>query len=105
MNVREVHKGKDSVEAGIQRVRELFKQNRIKIYKTCENLIWELETYRYQEKQPEQNIKEVPIKENDHAVDALRYALYTVNLAKPKPLVRKPKIQPTGGLRLRMTNY
>jgi PBSX family phage terminase large subunit len=103
LNVREVHKGKDSVEAGIQRVRELFKQNRIKVYKTCENLIWELETYRYQEKQPEQNIKEVPVKENDHAVDALRYALYTVNL-KRMPKIRKPRPQ-YEGVRLRMTNY
>ena len=104
LNVREVIKGKDSVEAGIQKVRELFKQNKIRIHKDCQNLIWELETYRYEDKQPDKNIKEVPVKENNHAVDALRYALYTVNPSKPRR--EKPKrLQPIGGLSIRMTNY
>ena len=73
INCREVSK---DVEAGIDRVMELFKQRRIKIHKSCVNLIWELETYSYPERKPDQNEKETPIKENDHAVDALRYALY-----------------------------
>lgn len=73
VNVREVSK---DIDAGIDRVRELFKQRRIKINKRCVNLIWELETYSYPERKPMQNEKEVPIKENDHAVDALRYAIY-----------------------------
>jgi PBSX family phage terminase large subunit len=64
------------VEAGIDRVKELFKQNRLHIADTCTNLIWELETYRYPDKSPDQNEKETPIKENDHCLDALRYALY-----------------------------
>lgn len=104
LNIREVHKGKDSVEAGIQRVRELFKQNKLKIHEECNNLIWELETYRYQPKQPEQNIKEVPIKENDHAVDALRYALYTVNPVRTSARLRRQR-PAYEGLKLRQTNY
>jgi PBSX family phage terminase large subunit len=103
LNVREVIKGKDSVEAGIQRVRELFKQNKIKIHQDCKNLIWELETYRYEDKQPDKNIKEVPVKENDHAVDALRYALYTVNLKRPQP-IRKPR-PVYQGIKIRQTAY
>lgn len=104
LNVREVIKGKDSVYAGIQKVRELFKQNKIKIHQDCKNLIWELETYRYQDKKPDHNEEEKPIKENDHAVDALRYALYTVTLARPrKPFKRqRPQYE---GVKLRMTNY
>ena len=72
-NVREVSK---DIEAGINAVRELFKQNRIHIHPSCINLIYELETYRYPEKRPDKNEPEQPIKENDHLLDALRYALY-----------------------------
>lgn len=72
-NIREVSK---DIEAGINAVRELFKQGRIHIHTSCVNLISELETYRYPDKKPERNEPEVPIKENDHALDALRYCLY-----------------------------
>ena len=75
VNIREVIKNRDSVRNGISAVRELFKQNRLFIHASCENLIWELETYSYPEKRPDRNLDENPIKENDHAVDALRYAL------------------------------
>ena len=75
INCREVVKGKDSVINGINKVRELFKQGKIKILNSCGNLIWELETYRYPDKKPDKNENELPIKENDHAVDAMRYAL------------------------------
>ena len=36
----------------------------------------ELETYSYPDKKPDRNEQEKPIAENDHALDALRYALY-----------------------------
>lgn len=75
VNVREVLKGKDSVRNGITVVAELFKANRLYIHESCENLIWELETYSYPEKKADRNEVENPIKENDHALDALRYAL------------------------------
>ena len=76
LNCREVSK---DIVAGVDRVRELFKQNRIHISSNCKNLIHELETYRYPEKRPDKNEEEKPIKENDHALDALRYALYMTN--------------------------
>ena len=75
VNVRDVIKAKDSVRNGINVVRELFKANRLYIHKDSRNLIWELETYAYPEKKPDHNEEERPIKENDHALDALRYAL------------------------------
>lgn len=75
VNIREVNKAKDSVKNGINVVRELFKQNRLFIHESCENLIYELETYSYDDKKDKHNEEELPIKENDHAVDALRYAL------------------------------
>lgn len=74
--IREVIKNKDSVKKGIDRVRDLFTTNRLHISKHCENLILELETYAYPEKKDLKNEDENPIKENDHALDALRYAVY-----------------------------
>ena len=77
LNIREVNKVKDSVARGIDVVRELFKQNRLHISDQCKNLISELETYHYPDKKPEHNEAESPVKENDHALDALRYVLMT----------------------------
>lgn len=75
VNTRDVLKNKDSVRNGINVVRELFKANRLFIHESCKNLIWELETYSYPDRKPDHNEEENPIKENDHALDALRYAL------------------------------
>lgn len=75
VNVRDVIKNKDSIRNGINTVRELFKSNRLFIHKDCINLISELETYAYPEKRPGMNEYENPVKEHDHALDALRYAL------------------------------
>ncbi len=75
VNVREVIKNKDSVKNGITKVAELFKNNRLHINQNCKNLIWELETYAYPDKKDFRNPDENPIKENDHAVDALRYPI------------------------------
>lgn len=73
INVREVKKGKGSVESGIQRVRELLIQNKLKINKRCVNLIAEFEMYTYDENKSERNESEKPIKAHDHALDSLRY--------------------------------
>jgi PBSX family phage terminase large subunit len=75
VNIREVVKNKDSVKNGITKVRELFKSGKLHINKRCVNLIYELETYAYPEKKDAHNPDENPIKENDHACDALRYPI------------------------------
>lgn len=75
VNVRDVIKNKDSVRNGIQTVRELLKANRLFIHASCKNLINEFETYVYPERRPNSNENENPVKEHDHALDALRYAL------------------------------
>lgn len=73
LNIREVSK---DIEKGIDSVHELFKQGRLHVHVRCLNLISELETYHYPEKRPNQNEPEIPVKEKDHALDALRYALH-----------------------------
>lgn len=60
----------NEVEMGIQKVTELIRDRRLKVFKTCQNLIDEFETYHRDEKGK-------IIKENDHALDALRYAVLT----------------------------
>lgn len=64
------------VSSGIDRVRALFKENKITVNRRCVNLISELESYSYPDKKPDRNEQENPIKENDHCVDALRYPLF-----------------------------
>lgn len=82
LNCKEISKGRGSILSGIDLIRELLKSNRIKIHSSCSSLIVELETYRYADKRINQNEPEEPIKENDHALDALRYAIVTYNPLK-----------------------
>lgn len=75
----------NEVSAGIDRVKQYLKINaktqkpRLFIFDTCKNLIDQMVSYRWQELGPGQigthNQKEQPIKKDDHAVDALRYAV------------------------------
>lgn len=82
VNCAEVSKGHDSVANGIQKVREVLKQKRLRVHKQCPNLINEFETYAYREN------TEDPIKENDHLLDALRYVIMMNEIYIPP---RKPK--------------
>jgi PBSX family phage terminase large subunit len=70
--VREVDK---NVILGIDRVRELIRKKQVYVFNTCKNILDEFNSYRYD---PEK-MKEEPIKENDHLMDALRYAVYNHN--------------------------
>lgn len=72
VNLREVKKGPGSVKTGVNVVRELLKSNSLYISSDCPFTISEFETYSYGD-----NDKENPAKENDDAMDALRYALMT----------------------------
>jgi len=75
VNVKEVVKNKDSVKNGINKIRALLLQNKLHIHESCINLISEFETYRYDEDKPDKNANENPVKDHDHALDALRYAI------------------------------
>ena len=93
VNIRDVSKGPDSIQSGIDRIRELFKQNRLFIHTSCVNLIAELETYSYADKSPYRNSSENPIDEYNHAIDALRYVVMTHTVNKPfvRPTAFKDK--------------
>jgi PBSX family phage terminase large subunit len=97
VNISEVKKGKDSVMSGINRIRDLFKQNRIFIHRSCVNLINEFETYSYPDLgEFEKKGDEKPIKSNDHLIDALRYVVFMTSLTKVEeiPEYKQPEYEP-----------
>lgn len=89
VHCKEVVKNKDSIKNGISKIRALFKQNKLHIHSSCTNLITELETYSYPDKRPDHNEEENPIKENDHALDALRYALMMDEPANMRMIIQQ----------------
>lgn len=89
--VKEVIKNKDSVKVGINRIRDLLKQNKLKIHKRCINIISEFESYCYPDYQIGSSESETPLKENDHLLDSLRYVVYMDFLIKKRILQDSPK--------------
>ncbi len=96
----------NQVAPGIDRVKELFKDfdaqgtPRLQIFDTCVNLIEQLSSYKYEELTPGQemakNMKESPVKKDDHAVDALRYAIMSrPEEPKKEDLSKKKREQAT----------
>ncbi len=79
---REVNKSKGSVRIGIDRISELFKTNQLHISHSCKHVLDEISTYHYPD--PDEDKSEEPIKENDDAMDAMRYAIMTYNLKQKK---------------------
>lgn len=75
----------NSVETGIDRIKSYLKVNPITnkpsvfIFDTCYNLLEEISKYRYQELKESRvgkaNEKELPLKVDDHAMDAWRYLM------------------------------
>ncbi len=61
------------VNAGIDKIQQLFKEKKLFILDELSDLIEELYNYEYMEK----DAKEVVKKKNDDYVDALRYAIYS----------------------------
>jgi len=76
INIRDVVKGKDSIKNGIDAVRERLKAGKLKVHSSCVNTIMEFETYSYPDKKPDHNEQEVPIDENNHMMDAIRYPVF-----------------------------
>ncbi len=84
-----VRKAKNDVLDGIRQTAVFLKSGRIRICKDCENTIREFGLYRWDEKATADTV----IKENDHAMDAVRYMAYTAL----RNLYRDP-LQPREGL-------
>jgi len=86
----------NDVNAGLNRVAEYFKSNKIKIFSTCKNLIYELERYHWAEERETTTgiMKPVPYKSLDHACDCLRYLVMSrpgVSVI-PEPPIQKGSV-------------
>lgn len=66
----------NSVLDGIQTISTLLEQEKLFIHRDCINLIKEFSSYVWDEKAQDRG-EDKPIKANDHALDALRYAIHT----------------------------
>ena len=95
LNVREVSKGPGSIMTGVNKVRELLLNGKLKVNrKNCHNTINEFETYAYPEKDEDRNQNEVPFKKGDHAMDALRYVVHMRVVDRKLPTYVQPAYQP-----------
>lgn len=72
-----VKKAKNDVLDGIRFVATLLNQGSFLIDKSCTNLIKEFASYIWDAKAAERG-EDKPVKEHDHALDALRYLAYTI---------------------------
>ncbi len=75
-----VIKANNDVLNGIRTTANLLKSGKILIYRECRDTIREFALYRWDEKAPEDRV----IKENDHAMDDIRYFCNTVLAKKQK---------------------
>ena len=67
-----VYPAKKEVKNGI----DYIKRKKIYIHESCANTIKEIQSYKWKEKKDGEILDE-PVKFLDHAMDALRYAVYT----------------------------
>jgi hypothetical protein len=66
--------GQNSVSAGINRVKERLEADRLLVTANCPELIGEFKKYRWRKNtRTEDSAPEVPVKKDDHLLDALRY--------------------------------
>lgn len=72
-----VKKAKNDVSNGIRLVSTMLNQYKIKFFSKCKNTIKEFSVYAWDPKASERG-EDVPIKQNDHAMDAIRYFIYTI---------------------------
>jgi PBSX family phage terminase large subunit len=71
-----IYEAKNDVKNGICQVDMYLNNGTLKICRQCTSLIKEFQSYVWNPKKQKIGLDE-PLKENDHALDALRYALYS----------------------------
>jgi PBSX family phage terminase large subunit len=74
--VESLYDAENEVNDGIRLVAKYLNQGTLKVCKKCTNLIAEFQSYVWDPKSIKLGVDK-PLKESDHALDALRYAIYT----------------------------
>lgn len=80
----------NDVENGIQDMTREMSEGNLYVMDCCTNLIREIESYVWDNKAGERGHDE-PVKKDDHALDALRYAIRTHKIAPYQPYKHDPK--------------
>jgi hypothetical protein len=77
--------------AGINRVNEYFKQNKLKIFKNCTHIVQDVSNWRWKALKPgiERNQPEQPEDKDDHGCDVVRY------LIASRPVLTKVQDKPS----------
>lgn len=97
ISIEPVTKSKDSISSGIRLINDMLKvqegtgKPKLFVSENCKNLIYEFETYHYPEEKMDKNSPEDPVKENDHALDALRYLRLKLYYGNPNMTIHKPQ--------------
>jgi len=68
-------KGDRDVNAGIGKIKSILKKGNLHVDRHCINTIREFQTYQYKKDKTGENAVEVPMKLDDHTMDALKYGL------------------------------
>jgi PBSX family phage terminase large subunit len=71
-----LYDAENEVSDGIRTVAQYLTQGTLKVTRRCKHLISEFQSYVWDSKSNKLGVDK-PLKENDHALDALRYVLYT----------------------------
>lgn len=85
-----VMKAKNEVEDGIRVVGTKLNQNKLVFSEACPNTIKEFGSYVWDEKAAEHG-EDKPVKEHDHAMDAVRYFVYTILSVQTAKIRNKAK--------------
>jgi phage terminase large subunit len=73
----------------ISKVGELFKQNKIKIFSSCVNLIDEIKNWKWKPQKPgAEQVKEEPIRIKEDACKALSYLVSSLMLNQQAPIIK-----------------
>ena len=72
--------GNNEVLNGIRTVSSLLARGKLRIHRSCRNLLAELPGYSWDADKAAKG-EDAPIKTDDHACDAMRYAIHTTEAA------------------------
>jgi PBSX family phage terminase large subunit len=81
IGVERLYEADNNIADGIRYISSLLKDGTLKVCRNCKNTIKEFQSYVWDSKAALKGI-EKPKKENDHALDALRYAMFTFAFGK-----------------------
>ena len=74
--VNKIYEAKNDVIPGIHFLRNLLWNGTLKILSNCKNVIKEMQSYVWDNKAAEKG-EDKPKKQNDHTIDAIRYAMFS----------------------------